>query len=163
MSIFATQGFTGTLQSLSHKGGDPTIVKLKIKHVYEGELQNFLDSMEKTLNIKNITKLFENPILWDKLVLDSDINHAVGIEFDAVAFDAYLSGISITRKFRKDTEVYEYMLEFEKDVATDNLDKTLAIEYLNRKEENDDGKKVPVLYQIKLVLKKDKQEDEGIN
>lgn len=160
MSIFASHGFTGVLSKKSDKAGEPTICLLSIKVSIEGELQNFLDTMEKALNMSNIISLFKCPVMWDKTTINENLNHSVEVEFDQVTFNARLVSISASKKFKKDIETYDYVLNFEKDIASDNIDKVLSSEYLGRREENAEGKMVLVKYQIKMKPVTEVKEDD---
>ncbi len=152
MSILATQGFQGTLIKLNAKGGEVPVMTLAIKHTEEGEFQSFLETLEKAFGLKNICTLFETPVQFDSMVISSPLNKEVTVEFDEVEFDGYLRSIKIARKDKSGTEVFTYTLSFDKDVSSTSIDKTLALEYLNRKEEVD-GKKVLQTYQVKIKPK----------
>ena len=146
--------------SLAKKGEHVCIV-LSIKHTNEGDVQNFIDSFEKELGTDNYTQLFKYPVRWKKLVIDtSDYEkNTFDVEFDEVDFKAKLVEINVSAKRKNGIDVFEYVLNFVKDVETE--DTTSAYTYLNNKEENEDGKKVLVEYDVKLSLSDEQSTDRG--
>lgn len=159
--LFSTQGFQGTLSKFAYKnkGDGPSEVHLLVKHTSEGEIQNFLDDLEKIFNRENIKSLFLVPLHWDKAVINkSGMGFPVSLTFDEVEFDALLTTITVNRKFKQGVESFEYSMLFEKEVDADNLDKVLVTEYLNTKHENEDGKKVLTMFQVKLKRAEDKKD-----
>ena len=135
----------------AHKG-EQVLSKVSIKHTNEGDVQSFLDSFEDALGNNNFKQLFKFPVRWKKMAIDTsdyEKNH-FRVNFDEIEFDANLVEISITRKVKNGLDVFEYLLTFLKDVESE--DTSIAVAYLNRKEENEDGKKVIVQYPVKLEL-----------
>jgi hypothetical protein len=160
--ILSTQGFTGVLCKWAVKGHPLADIKMTIKHNCEGEIQNFLDNMEKEFNLESISSLFSGKVLWDKLILCNDINFPVTVEFDEVEFDANLVSVTVKRSMKEGSESYEYSMVFQKEVAADNLDKVLQTEYLNRKDEDEDGKMKTTLFQVK-IRKQEKKDDSPLS
>jgi hypothetical protein len=145
--------WSGYMTKFGHAKKDETVcVTFTLKHVNEGEIQSFLNSFEKELATNNFKQLFEFPVRWKKLVIDtSDYEKRhFNVEFDEIEFKATLLEISITRKVKNGMDVFEYLLNFAKDVEVE--DATAAVTYLNNKEENEDGKKVLVEYPVTLTL-----------
>jgi hypothetical protein len=58
---------------------------------------------------------------------------------------ADLTGINVTRKSTKQMDIFKYDLIFHKQ-HNPEIDSTFAITYLNRKEEDQDGKKIFLEY-----------------
>ncbi len=156
--ILSTQGFMGMMTKWAVKGYPIADVKMTIKHTCEGEIQNFLENMEKEFNLENIASLFSGKVLWDKIILANDINFPVTVEFDEVEFDANLVSITVNRKMKEGSESYDYMMVFQKEVSADNSDVVLQTEYLNRKDEDDNGKMKLTAFQVK-VRKQDKKDE----
>ena len=148
--LLSTQGFQGFMTKWAVKGYPLADVKITIKHTCEGEIQNFLENMEKEFNLENIASLFNGRVLWDKVILANDMNFPVTIEFDEVEFDANLVSVTAVRKMKKGTETYEYNMVFQKEVSADNSDVVLQTEYLNRKDEDEDGKMKLTQFQVKV-------------
>lgn len=129
-------------------------IDILIKHVNHGGVQTFLDSFSTKLGIDNVKPLFEFPVRWEKLVINtSDYVHpAYKVTFEEADFVAELQKIGITQKFVDDGEVFEYSLHFFKEASSDALDRVIAESYLNYKEENPDGKRVVVEFEVNLEL-----------
>lgn len=160
--ILSTQGFQASLTKMAlKKYEDAAVLALTFKHVCEGENQDFLDDLQDKLKINNISCLFENPVRWNKLALNT-LNFSVNLKWDEVdEFNAFLESINVTQKFKEGIPVFEYQVVFSKEVAEDNLDRVLQVEYLNRKEENSvTGKKELVRYQLKVSKAKEVNAEE---
>jgi len=143
----------GIMTKHLHGKQDETVYsKVVIKHTNEGDVQSFINSFEKELGTNNYKQLFEFPVRWKKLSIDTSdyTKNYFLVEFDEIDFNAKLVDISISRKNKNGIDVFEYMLTFIKDV--ENGDTAIAVSYLNNKEENEDGKKVFVEYSVKLTL-----------
>lgn len=156
--LFSTQGFQGALTKKVDKGGDKGFVRLTIKHTEEGEIQSFLDDVEKTLNVENVKPLFTDRVIWDKINI-KNLAHDVSVEFDEVEFDALLVEINVARKVKNGIESFEYNIVLQKEVSDDNLDRVLTVEYLGRKHEDSDGKTKVTLFQTKLKTREKKVDD----
>ncbi len=148
----------GMMTKWAVKGHPLADVKITIKHTCEGEIQDFLNNMEKEFNLENIASLFSGKVLWDKIILANDINFPVTVEFDEVEFDANLVSVTVNRKMKEGSESYDYMMVFQKEVSADNSDVILQTEYLNRKDEDDNGKMKLTAFQVK-VRKQDKKDE----
>jgi len=149
------QRFLGTLKKYETVRIDDEIqVKVLIKHSDEGSVQTFLNSFSKKLGIDNVESLFTYPVRWKKMVLDTSdfIQRTYTITFGEVEFIANLQEISIAHKLNQGSELFDYSLHFTKEASTDLLDKLVAEAYLDYKEENDDGKKVIVEFDVSLEL-----------
>jgi len=141
---------------LHAKADEDVYSKVSIKHTNEGDMQSFLNSFEDTLETNNFKQLFTFPVRWKKLGIDTsdyEKNHFI-VDFDSVQFTARLVDIAITRKCKNGIDIFEYVLSFMKEV--ENEDTSIAVAYLNRKEEDEDGKKNIVEYDVKLTLTDEK-------
>jgi hypothetical protein len=76
----------------------------------------------------------------------------VVVVFDENEFDASLVGINISRKMKKDTEVFQYDIILSKEVGENNWDSTFASSYLNHKEPDENGKDKIVYYPIEITM-----------
>lgn len=143
----------GVMTKFGHAKKDENVcVVLTLKHTNEGDVQNFLDSFEKELETNNFKQLFEFPVRWKKLSIDTsdyDKNY-FSVEFDEIEFNAKLVEISVTRKTKNGIDTFDYLMTFIKEVETE--DAVAAVTYLNNKEENEEGKMVIIQYPVKLSL-----------
>lgn len=140
---------------LHAKSEDEVLSKVSIKHTNEGDVQNFLDSFEDILGTNNFKQLFTFPVRWKKMVIDTsdyDKNNFI-IDFDEIQFNGKLIDISISRKYKNGSDIFEYVLTFSKEVEHEDI--AIVVAYLNRKEEDEDGKKITVEYNVKLELTAD--------
>lgn len=147
--------FYGVMTKHTHAFIDNEVfVKIGIKHTNVGDVQSFLSSIEDKLNIKNIKPLFAYPVRWKKLVIDtSDYEkNTFDVSFDEITFQATLNDIQISRKTKDGTDIFEYTLNFRKEVGVDNEDSVTAKTYLKYKEENEDGKMVIKEFPVELTL-----------
>lgn len=164
--LLSNQGFQASLDKFGYKSHGESVsnVVLNIKHSSEGEIQNFLDDIEKVFNRENVRTLFTPPVQWSKMIVNGgNIGLNVSIIFDEVEFDAILSTITVARKFKQGIESYEYNIAFEKEVDSDNLDKVLITEYLKRKHKNEDDKTVLTMFQVKIRRAEDPKKETILN
>lgn len=147
--------FLGSLVKHTHVHIDSDVfVRFGVKHTSDYTTQNFLDSLEDTLNVSNIRVLFRDSIQWRKIVIDTSdwIGNKMNILFDETEFDAKLVSITVTRKTPKNggDETYEYVMEFIKEVGLDNEDAVFAKSYLKVKEEDENGKKHVMTFNVEI-------------
>jgi hypothetical protein len=146
------EGFKGVM--IKHNYGvtrDNVFVNIAVKHTSNHPNQYFLESFENEAKMTNIHSLFESPIEWDNLKLKlDDYPFFYEVEFDKIVFVARLMSISIVKKIKAGISSFEYTLAFRKDVEGDNKDSITAKTYLKYKEENEDGKKVLVEFDVIL-------------
>jgi len=134
---------------------DDIYVKVLIKHKDEGSVQTFLDPFIKRLGIDNIKNLFDYPVRWKRMVIDTSdyVLSSYKITFGEIDFNAVLHEILITRKLVEGNDIFDYSLVFMKPPSSDELLDPVIIEaYLNYKEENDAGKRVLKEFDINLEL-----------
>jgi hypothetical protein len=147
--------FLGVMTKHTHAYIDNEVfVKIGIKHTDVGDIQTFLSSFEEKLSATNVKSLFEYPVRWKKIVIDtSDYEkNTFLVGFDEIEFDAQLQEIHVTRKNRHGLDSFEYTLHFLKEVGRDNEDSTIAKTYLKYKEENEEGKLVIKEFPVDLEL-----------
>jgi len=135
--------FEGMLVKHSHIYIDGDVyVKFGIKHICSSTTQSFLDSFQTEIGTTNIISLFNDPINWRKMTIDtSDWQKTeMVVEFDESKFNANLKAIHITRKSKGGEESFEYVMDFVKDVGIENEDAIFAKSYLKVKEEDENGK-----------------------
>lgn len=131
---------------------DNVFVSVDIKHVSNSPDQYFLESFEKEANIPNFQNLFETPVAWSAQSFKlSEYPLFYEVEFDEIVFTARLVTLKVVRKIKDGKDVFEYTLGFRKDIEGENKDAIAAKKYLKYKQENEDGKKVLVEFDIKLV------------
>ena len=146
--------FSATLKKYEPVRGENNIfIKIVIKHTNHGEIQTFLNPMSKKLAL-DFEQLFTFPVRWKKMVFDtSDYDRKTyNIKFGDVEFVADLDDISITHKFLDGAEIFEYYFGFSKESSKDTLDRLMAEAYLNYKEEDENGKKIAVEFDVTAVL-----------
>lgn len=146
-------GFKGVMTK--HTYGvtrDNVFVNIAIKHTSNHPNQYFLESFEKEAKLQNIDSLFQSPIEWDNLKIKLDeYPFYYEVEFDKIVFVARLMSIGVAKKIKDGISTFDYTLSFRKDVEGDNKDSITAKTYLKYKEENEDGKKVFVEFDVILT------------
>lgn len=141
--------FSGILNKLQERGGDDAHTQLSIK--YSSQSPDFFASLNPVFDTNNISKYVETP---DKFKISMSSNLAVTVEFDEVEFDATISELKFSKKIKKGEITFDCEIRMEK--AIDDMNKVLGVEYLNRREEDADGKSKLVLYPVKIEKKEDK-------
>jgi len=133
---------------------DDVFVKFSIRFINEGDIQTFIDSFDQKVTGGDLKRNFEYPIIWKKIVLDTtdyEKTH-MKVEFDEVEFDADLVEITVNRKSKKGVVSFEYIMTFIKDVGEENEDSRFAKSYLKYKEEDANGKKKLVEFDVTLTI-----------
>lgn len=144
--------FNGTLTKHSHVCKDgKVLVKFSIKHSEVGEVQTFLQPIERELKYNNIMSLFDYEVQWKNLTIDSSdwIKRYFTVEFSDFKFEAFLTEVKITRKHKQGIDTFDYILTFQKESAND--DTLFAQTYLNYKEEDENGKKITIMFDVNLT------------
>jgi len=147
--------FPGTLIKHTHFYEENDVfVKFSIKHTSEGDVQSFIDSFEQKIANDSIKSLFNYPIRWKKIVIDTtDYEKChMNVSFDEVDFDCDLTEIAVSRKIKNGAESFEYVLTFSKDVGLQNEDSAFVKTYLKYKEEDENGKKKIVEFDVNLTV-----------
>lgn len=130
---------------------DKVVERLVIRYLDEtGGQQNFIDSLQSTCAIPNLSQLFAYPVQWKSVVIEIAQTVEMTVDFDEITFDAQLLGIKVRRSFKKDLEIFTYDLEFQKEVDQ-NIDSILT-DYLDKFEEIDDGKWIRAAYATALKV-----------
>lgn len=152
--MLRSSGFTATMTKHSFVvKNDNVFVCLAIKHTSIGDVQHFLESFEKELKTTNIDTIMSYPVRWSKTTIDTDdYDQYMEVEFADIVFVAKLTSINISRSTKDGSDVFDYILNFRKDVEGDNKDSITAKTYLKYKEENEDGKKVIVQFPVGMKL-----------
>ena len=127
-------------------------IQFVIKHSNSGDVQELMTTFEKGLKTENIQSVFKYPIMWSHISFDvSDYEpNMYKIEFDEMVLEAKLVKIDVSRKTKDGIDDFEYNFHFNKPISDD--DGKMSYIYLRRKEENDEGKKSYVLYDVKIEL-----------
>lgn len=148
-------GFEAVLTKIGTKSKadiDKVVIDFSIRHVSEYEKQSFLDTYETKCGIANINCLFEYPVQWKSLNLEA--NYIFKLDFDEVEdIHCVLKSIKVKRKIPTklgQSESYTYDLSFEKEIESGDEDWFFA-SYLNRKEEDENGKKILIKYHVNMV------------
>jgi predicted solute-binding protein len=76
----------------------------------------------------------------------------MNVSFDEVDFDCDLTEIAVSRKIKNGAESFEYVLTFSKDVGLQNEDSAFVKTYLKYKEEDENGKKKIVEFDVNLTV-----------
>ena len=150
--MLGKEGFKGVMTK--HTYGvtrDNVFVNIAIKHTSNYPKQHFLESFEKVAGLQNVDSLFSNPIEWDNIKLKlEEYPFYYEVEFDSIVFVARLMSVGVVKKVKGGISSFDYTLSFRKDVEGDK-DSIAAKTYLKYKQENEDGKKVLVEFDVKLV------------
>ncbi len=133
----------------SKKDGDQVVQEFVLTYVSMDVVQMFLQSVDEKYEMFLRHAFITDTINWKSIVYDIRIPF-LNIEFDALKMTATLVGISISRKSTKEGEVFKYNLIFHKE-HDPSIDSVFAITFLNRKEEDEDGKKVFLEYDTTIT------------
>lgn len=124
------QGFLNKVANVN-KDGETSFVELVIKHVNNAAPQVFLEDLSKIVGGDSLMDLFKTPTLWTKITLA--FQQEFTMEFDALTFDVELVEVTIKRKEDEETNIFEYLMKFKKEVSSE-IDPVLVTAYLKRKE-----------------------------
>ena len=128
---------------------DSNTVILTLKFESKEVDQKFLNDIAEQLDSPNIVSCFGIPA-WSKISFN--INEKVNVELDgALKFKATIDSVNITKKQIEDGNNYIYSIKIIKDIEP-NIDSVIGVEYLKRKEVNEDGKTVYVLFNLKMNI-----------
>jgi hypothetical protein len=143
-------GFDAVLTKIGTKSKpdiDKVVIEFCIRHQSDYEKQSFLESYESKCAISNINCLFSYPVHWKNLNLEA--NYIFDLDFDVLEdIRCILKGIKVKRKIPTklgQQETFVYDLTFEKEIESGDEDWVFA-SYLNRKEEDENNKKVLIKY-----------------
>lgn len=139
--------FKGVLSKLNEKGGEQAFTQLSIKHT--SDVPTFFESINNIFSLEHI-KFLEEPEKA-KVFLTTKMN--VNITFDSVSFSALLVSVQMTKKEKKGEVSYDCEMRFEKEINDENG--VLGINYLNRKEDNGEGKMKLLMYDVKIERTED--------
>ncbi len=146
-------GFDAVLTKIGSKFKpeiDDVVIEFVIRFVDKHDVQSFLDSYQKKCSLENVANLFNEPVQWKSIAIDA--NYRFNLDFDELNdMTCILKTIKVRRKYSaKDlSDVFTYDLVFEKNVEDGEQDWTFT-SYLNRKEEDEDGKKTLMSYRVHL-------------
>jgi len=148
------KGFEGVLTKINTKKHnserEDVVLEFSIRYTSKYDNQTFLDTYESKCDVENVSVLFREPVHWKSLALEA--NYKFSMEFDELpAFECILRAIKVRRRYSaKDmSDAFTYDLVFEKEIEDGNQDWHFA-HYLNRKEEDEDGKKSLMTFLIHL-------------
>jgi len=142
--------FKSRLSKLSSKKMDDQVVQeFVLTYVSTDVVQLFLQSLDETYELNLRHPFISNNINWKKISFDVRIPF-LQVKFDALTMVATLVGVNVSRKVMKDGEIFKYELVFHKEHDPE-IDSVFAITYLNRKEEDDSGKKVFLEYETIVI------------
>ena len=148
------QVFKSRLSKLSSKKKDDSVVQeFVLTHVSEEPVQNFLASWDEEHNLNLRHPFTSDRIEWKRISLDVQIPLLV-VKFDTLSMDAMLFGINVSRKVTNEGETFRYDMIFHKGHVPE-IDSVFAITFLNRQEENDNGKKVFLEYDTEIKKRSD--------
>jgi hypothetical protein len=133
---------------------DDVFVKFSIRFINEGDIQTFIDSFDQKVTGGDLKRNFDYPIIWKKIVLDTTDYEKTHfkVQFDEVEFDADLIEIAVNKKSKKGVVTFEYIMTFIKDVGEENEDSRFAKSYLKYKEEDENGKKKLIEFDVTLTI-----------
>ena len=147
--------FLGTMRKFESFRNEANIyVKIIIKHISEGAVQEFLTPFAKRQNIENLTPLFLWPVRWKKMVFDTSdfVQNTYRIKFGEVEFEAELNSITVTRKLVNGSDIFDYSLELIKPASEGLEDRVIVEAYLDYKEENAEEKMVYKEFEVTMEL-----------
>lgn len=140
--MLRSSGFQATIDKQTilvkpvSKESDETITKtvLKVKVAISGSSQYFIDSLEKETRIPNLSSLFTEDVVWDKVsfplknfdFMDFDID----IE-DSIEFSARLTRLDVTRKTKNGIDTFTYVLTLEKEECAE-IDSIISNQYVRK-------------------------------
>ena len=143
--------FKSRLSRLSSKKKDDQVVhEFVLTYVSEDPVQGFLQSLDDEYGLFLRHIFVTDTINWKRVVFDVHVPF-LQIEFDALKMRAMLVGINVSHKAVKDGDIFKYDLVFHKEHDPE-IDSVFAITYLNRKEEDDEGKKDFLLYDTEVTV-----------
>ncbi len=150
--------FKSRLSKLSSKKEDESVVQeFVLTHVSEEAVQGFLAPLDEAYELSLRHAFISDKIEWKRIIFDVRIP-MLGVKFDELEMNATLVGINVSRKTVKADktgkvgEIFKYDLIFHKNHNPD-IDSVFAITYLNRKEEDEKGKKVFLEYDTVIQKK----------
>lgn len=142
--------FKSRLSRLSSKKiEDQVVQEFVLTYTSEDAVQGFLSSLDDAFDLSLRHPFTSDNVNWKRIVFEVPVPHLV-VKFDALTMNAMLAGISVSRKEVKDGDVFKYDLVFHKSHNPD-IDSVFAITYLNRKEEDEDDKKVFLEYDTEIT------------
>ena len=137
--------FKSRLSKLSSKKEDETVVQeFVLTYISEEAVQNFLEPLDEAYELSLRHPFISDKIEWKKIQYDVRVPF-LRVKFDELEMSAMLFGINVARKIIKDGEIFKYDLVFHRQHNPD-IDSVFAITYLNRKEEDEKGKKTFLEY-----------------
>jgi len=142
--------FKSRLSRLSSKKKEDQVVQeFVLSHISVEAVQMFLAPLDEAyeLYLRNI--FVTDKINWKRVVFDVHIPF-LQIKFDELKMNATLVGINVSHKVVKEGEIFKYDLVFHK-AHDPEIDSVFAITFLNRKEEDEDGKKDFLLYDTEVT------------
>jgi hypothetical protein len=140
-----TKTFKSRLSKLSSKKKDDNVVlEFVLTHTSEETVQDFLSSLDTAYNLSLRHPFTSDVINWKRITFDVSIPLLV-VEFESLKMNAILLGINVVRREVEGGEVFKYDLIFNKSHDPD-IDSVFAITFLNRKEEDENNKKVFLEY-----------------
>ncbi len=142
--------FKSRLSKLSSKKKEEEVVQeFVLTYVSEEPVQLFLESLDESCNLSLRHPFTSEKINWKRILFDVRVP-LLEVRFDELKMNAMLFGINVSRKEIKDGEIFKYDLIFHKNHNPD-IDSVFAITYLNRREEDEKGKKVFLEYDTVII------------
>ena len=139
------KGFQGIITSQKY---DSQQVVLTIKHESTDKVQTLLFDLADLQESPNTKVCFEVPA-WEKIQFEFNQKVEINLDQDAVKFNGLLETVTVSKKAIEDGFVYSYILKVIKNINPEQ-DSLIGTNYLKTKEENEEGKKVYVLYNFTL-------------
>jgi hypothetical protein len=137
--------FKSRLSRLSSKKEDEAVVQeFVLTHVSVEVVQDFLAPLDEAFELSLRHAFISDKIDWKRIFFDVRIP-LLGVKFDELEMNAMLVGINVSRRVVKDGEIFKYDLIFHKNHNPD-IDSVFAVTYLNRREEDEKGKKIFLEY-----------------
>lgn len=147
--------FKSRLSKLSSKKEDEAAVvqEFVLTHVSKEVVQVFLEPLDEAYELSLRHPFISDKIDWKRILFDVRIP-LLRVKFDELEMNAMLVGINVSRKIIKKDEIFKYDLVFHKNHNPD-IDSVFAITYLNRKEEDEKGKKTFLEYDTVIQKRTD--------
>jgi hypothetical protein len=121
--------------------------QINLRAVVEGDLQDLLNDIDKNMTPRRAKHLFDAPIDWDNIMM-KNLGYRMEVNinrYKSFEFEATLSQIKVSNKYKTNgSRVFTYDFTLLKECDDGDTDALIMINFLDLKEEDENGKKVAV-------------------
>lgn len=129
-------------------------IKMTLKYEADGEVQPFLNSVDRVLGLEKFAHYFQPAIIWDSIEFGDELNISSDMEIEFgdsfESFPVVFNSVKVVRKYKDSVDSYVYTLKFTKEVSDGNTDISIAAAYLNAKRPDEEGREKKVKFHFKL-------------